>query len=87
MPPAPRPRDPLARAARAGLAGREPAVAAGRGGASPDRVTTGRIAMFCSLVQIGQFCSRRLWRQNDGITISEHYMNAAAEAENDCPEK
>jgi hypothetical protein len=72
MPPAPpRPREPPAPARRAGLAGLEFEVEveldADRGGASPERVTTGRIAMFCSLVQIGQFCSRRLWRQNEGI--------------------
>jgi hypothetical protein len=79
MPPAPvRPRDPPARAWRAGLAGRVAEVVVGRDGASAKRVTTGRIAMFCSFVQIGQFCSRRLWRQNEGIANSEHYMNAAA---------
>src|SRR3984885_394547 len=78
MPPE-RPRDPPARAGRAGRAGlaeRGLALEAVRCGASAKRVTTGRIAMFCSLVQIGQFCSRRLWRQNDGIADSEHYMNA-----------
>src|ERR1700721_223237 len=78
MPPAPvRPRELLVRAPRAELAGRELGVVARRCSTSAKRVTTGRIAMFCSLVQIGQFCSSRLWRQNDGIADSEHYMNAA----------
>ena len=76
IPPA-RPREPPARALRAGLAVRDAGVVADRGSTSPKRVTTGRIAMFCSLVQIGQFWSRRLWRQNDGIADSEHYMNPA----------
>jgi len=66
MPPAApeRPRPPPARAGRLARCARLPAE---RCSVSPNREIAGRIEMFCSLVQIGQFWSRRLWRQNDGI--------------------
>src|ERR1700761_4135790 len=52
---------------------------------SPKRETAGRISMFCSLVQIGQFWSRRLWRQNEGMgELGDDYMTARPRAAKNC---
>jgi hypothetical protein len=50
----------------------EPA-ARGRGSGRPPGVRTGRICTDCSRVQIGQFWTRRLWRQKLGIADGGHY--------------
>ena len=49
----------------------------GRGGrtAWPPGDTTGRISTSCSLEQIGQFWTRRLWRQKVGIMAEIHYRS------------